>query len=630
MSNQPTLHDQRSSATLTEDDRAISNEVACSPAHDLRVKSPAADHWDIMIIGAGLAGLALARQLLLNTDKRILLVDKRTEFPPAKQKVGEATVQLSAYYYARVLDLEEHLMQQHYLKYNLRFYWKTPGKTNDCYEHYSQSYIRKLSNINTYQLDRNKFEGEMLRVCLENPNFGFHPGCMDLDVTLSETAGPHSFSFRSVVGAVSGTARWVVDTSGRGRFLAKRLGLAREGQIRHGAHFFWVDGLVDIEKLTNLSLQQVRTRPDRTALGHTPAWQATNHFCAEGLWFWTIPLHGKTSLGLVYDNRLITRERVDTIEKLIDWVCEEFPLFARDLPYRNVIHHTALKDFAHDCAQTISPARWAIAGEAGRFTDPLYSPGGDLISLYNTFITDAVQTEDDAELTEKCRLYEQMMEAVYEAYVPTYAISYDALGDQEAFSLKYSWELAIYFSYYVFPFINDLFTDRRFLSVFISRFSQLGRINRSLQAFISSFFQWKKNNRTPPCQIFHFDFTDIKPLAVAEKTFYRVGVSVDEARELLDQQLANLREMARFIATQICASVIGDVGVLTNRRFIERLDINRLQFDPAEICSTYLACANATEEYCWTLDPNVLRPLIEGQTVKGSEDEQEVLVGVGA
>lgn len=587
------------------------------------------EHYDVLIVGAGLAGLALARQLLLNTDKRILLVDKRTEFPPLKQKVGEATVQLSAYYYARVLELEEHLMQEHFLKYNLRFYWKTPGRENDCYEHYSQSYIRKLSNINTYQLDRNKFEGEMLRVNLANPNFDFHPGSTDLDVKLSESREDHSFSFKSSGRELRGRARWVVDTSGRGRFLARRLGLAREGKIRHGAHFFWVEGLVDIERLTNLTPQQVRTRPDRCALGHTPAWQATNHFCAEGLWFWTIPLHGKTSLGLVYDNQLIPRERIDTIEKLIDWVCEEFPLFARDLPYRRVLHHTALKDFAHDCQQTISPARWAIAGEAGRFTDPLYSPGGDLIALYNTFITDAVQTEDDAELAEKCRLYEQLMEAVYEAYVPTYAISYDALGDQEAFSLKYTWELAIYFAYYVFPFINDLFTDRRFLSIFINRFSQLGRINRSLQSFISDFFQWKKHRRTAPGEVVHFDFTDIKPLADAEKTFYRVGVSVEESRRILDEQLANLRELARFVAAQICASVLGDMRVLTNRAFVEGLDINRLDFDPEEIGNSYRTCESSAEKYQWSLDPHVLRHLVEGQSVRAAEDEAEMLAGVG-
>jgi flavin-dependent dehydrogenase len=587
------------------------------------------EHYDVLIIGAGLAGLALARQLLLNTHKRILLIDRRTEFPPPKQKVGEATVQLSAYYYARVLELEEHLMQSHYLKYNLRFYWKTPGLANDCYEHYSQSYIRKLSNINTYQLDRNVFEGEMLRVNLENRNFTFSPGATDLDVKLAEDGREHSFSFKTAQGNVSGRARWVVDTSGRGKFLARRLGLAREGKIRHGSHFFWVEGLLDIEKLTNLSSQQIRTRPDRAALGHTPAWQATNHFCAEGLWFWTIPLHGKTSLGLVYDSRVVPRERVDTIEKLIAWVCEEFPLFARDLPYRRVLHHTALKDFAHDCRQTISPARWAIAGEAGRFTDPLYSPGGDLISLYNTFITDAVQTEDDSELAEKCGLYEQLMEAVYEAYVPTYAVSYDALGDQEAFSLKYTWELAIYFAYYVFPFINDLFTDRRFLSAFIVRFSQLGRVNKSLQSFISDFFQWKKRTRTPPREVFHFDFTDIKPLVAAEKTFYKVGLSADDARLVLDEQLSNLREMARFTAAQICASVLGDTRALTNRRFVEALDINRLRFDPEEIRARFAACEGSAEPYPWTLDPHVLRRLIEGQTDSAAEDESEMLAGVG-
>ena len=106
-----------------------------------------ADHYDVVIIGAGLAGLALSRQLLLYSNKKILLVDKRTEIPPKKQKVGESTVQVSAYYYAKVLDLEEHLQTEHFVKYNLRYYWKTPGKPNDCFEHYSHAFIQKFSNI---------------------------------------------------------------------------------------------------------------------------------------------------------------------------------------------------------------------------------------------------------------------------------------------------------------------------------------------------------------------------------------------------------------------------------------------------------------------------------------------------
>ena len=81
---------------------------------------------DVLIIGAGLAGLTLARQLLLSRPEiRILMVDRGAEIPTPKQKVGEATVQVSGYYYSRVLEMEEHLLREHFLKYNLRFYWKS-------------------------------------------------------------------------------------------------------------------------------------------------------------------------------------------------------------------------------------------------------------------------------------------------------------------------------------------------------------------------------------------------------------------------------------------------------------------------------------------------------------------------
>jgi glycine/D-amino acid oxidase-like deaminating enzyme len=102
---------------------------------------------DAVILGGGLAGLSLARQLILTSSKKILLLEKRPHIPPARQKVGEATVQLSGYYFSKVLDLEEHLLRKHFMKYNLRFYWKTPGRSNTSYEDYSQSYIRSMSNV---------------------------------------------------------------------------------------------------------------------------------------------------------------------------------------------------------------------------------------------------------------------------------------------------------------------------------------------------------------------------------------------------------------------------------------------------------------------------------------------------
>ncbi len=562
-------------------------------------------HYDVVIIGAGLAGLSLARQLLLTSDKTLLLLDKRADVPPTRQKVGESLVQVGGYYFSKVLDLEEHLLCEHLMKYNLRFYWKTRGRTNHCFEDYSQAYIRPFSNIASYQLDRNKLEAELLRCNCEQANLTYEAPITDLHVSLSDRE-PHTVTFRRHGDEVSLRADWVVDTSGRGKFLTRRLGLAQPNAIRHGASFVWVEGLVDIEKLTALSRQEIRLKRARAAIGHLPLWLATNHFMGEGFWFWVIPLQGKTSLGLVYDRQLFPRERVATPQQLIAWACQEFPLFARDLPHRKILDHGSFKDFSYGCTQTIHPCRWALSGEASRFTDPLYSPGSDFIAFHNTLITDAILTTDASQLAGKCQLYEHVMRSIYESLLPTFAVSYDALGDQETFVLKYTWELAVYFAFFVFPFINDLVTDRLFVLSYLSKFSRLGTINKNLQAFMSAYYQWKKVAREPRREPLFHDFADIGALRTAESAFYRVGVSVAEARDILDEQLDNLKALGRYIVAYVSSVVLADERVLRNRAFIEGIDLRNLDFNPHAMSRHYAQCDRSTEPYTWSFNPNVL------------------------
>lgn len=583
----------------------------------MHISPDSIDHYDVVLLGGGLAGLTLARHLLLETDKTVLLLERRSTLPPERQKVGESSVQIGGYYYSRVLDLEEYLWRHHYMKYNLRFYWRSGGRDNSRFEDYSQGYIRKFSNIPSYQLDRNTFEAELLRRNGDDPRCDILLGVSELDVELAEAgpaagrvaAGPHRIAFTHNGEAREVEADWVVDTTGRNKVLARRLGLRKSNPIRHASFFWWVDGLVDVDRLTDLSRGEIRKKKERRAQGHLPAWLATNHFCDEGLWFWVIPLQGKTSLGLVFDKEGVDFEYKDvsTVEKATRLVCERFPCLARDLPQRTVLDHGGLTDFSYDCAQTIDGGRWALSGEAGRFSDPLYSPGSDLIAIHNTLIVDAIATTDPDELETKCRTHEQLMRAVYQAYIPTYATSYDALGDAEVFSLKYTWELTIYFAGYVFPFINDLFTDRRFVLAFLRLFSRLGPVNDNLQRYLSDYYQWKKEHRRPPAEPVFHDFSSLGPLAEAEKTFYEVGVSVEAARDILARQMQNVEDLGRFILAYIISVVMDDEGLLSNRELIRSLDVYEARFDPEAIREQVHRVGGEPGTHTWSFDPAVLR-----------------------
>src|SRR5262249_42876667 len=115
----------------------------------------------------------------------------------------------------------------------------------------------------------------------------------------------------------------------------------------------------------------------------------------------------------------------------------------------------------------------------------------------------------------------------------------------------------------------------------------------------------KEHGRRPAGPVFN-DFTELAPLKTAESSFYCVNPAPEEAARLLDRHVANLDELARFVAAHVTSIVVGDRTVLTNAQFVESIDVSNLRFDPDEMRARWSVARADGECYRWTFDPFVL------------------------
>lgn len=538
---------------------------------------------DVIILGGGLAGLTLARQILLQTELSVLQLDKSPELPRLGQKIGESTVQVGGYYLSRVLELEEYLVHKQVMKYNLRFYWPTTGRNNDDILDYSQGYIRKFSNIPTYQIDRNQVEAKLIELNLQNRRYRLRRGAGIQSVLLGEAGSDHRVSFTLEGSAMEAVGHWVIDATGVSRFLTRQLKNRKACELRHGASYFWVDGTVNLERLSRTPYARLRAHPFRRDVGHSPFWMATNHFSGPGYWLWVIPLPERTSFGLVYDEDYVDPEDVTEQAALKEWICQHIPVLAPVLAEKEMLEHGSMRRYAYDCSAILSADRWALTGISGRFSDPLYSPGSDLMAMQNSFILECLKIEDPKALASHVSMFNRLHEALFSAFLPSYRVSYGALGDQEAFTLKYAWELAIYFGFYVFPFVNEHFSDRLFIIGFFRRFARLGPANLKVQNYVQGLSQWKARRGNGNGDPRYFDFSDLEPLARAELCFYEVGHEPEQALRILDQQLESLEEFARFILAHIESRVAGAPELMDDANFVAEIVFEDGHFDEAAI-----------------------------------------------
>lgn len=409
----------------------------------------AGDLHDVLIMGGGLAGLTLALQLRERLPGIDVLVLERRQHPVplARHKVGESTVEIGAHYFAQVLGLEQHLQQAQLRKFGFRFFFSEGRRDLGNVVELGPS--RPLPFV-TYQIDRGLFEN-FLADEARRRGVRFVDGARIRAAELGRDGAPHRVHWDREGEARSGSrgrqrtscARWLVDACGRAGLLKRRLGLAADNA--HGAHAVWfrVARRIEIDRWSDDPAWRARTT--------TPTrWLSTNHLVGAGYWVWLIPLaSGSHSVGIVADPRFHPLERMNTFERAMRWLREFQPLVYDDLdPHRDTLQDFMfLRRFSHDCTQVFSAERWALAGEAGRFLDPFYSPGSDFIGIGNTYTTELIARDRAGlPLAAHTHVFEQLFKTFHDSTLALYVDQYGIFGDAEVLPCKVFWDYTYYWS----------------------------------------------------------------------------------------------------------------------------------------------------------------------------------------
>lgn len=506
-------------------------------------------HYDVVIMGGGLAGLTLSLQLKQEKpDISILVLEKRNDSAPkAAHKVGESTVELGTHYLREVLNLKDYLDEFQLPKHGLRFFF-SPKHKSDITKRVELGPRNRLP-VPSHQLDRGTLENELIRRSREMGNEILLAAKVN-DVELLPDSN-HIVDYSIGEEYYQVEARWAVDATSRHSLLKRKMKFAKEVEHNVNAVWFRVDNEIDVSDWTDDHEWINFLEPGLRRLG-------TIHFMDKGYWLWLIPLSsGATSVGIVADQSFHPFNEINRLDRAMEWMEKNEPLAHKMITpmLDNVLDFKVLKHYAHSSERLYSSDRWAVTGESGVFLDPFYSPGTDFISLNNTWLSDLILRDLAGENIElHANVYEKTHLALFESWIPVYQNKYQLMGSTQIMVVKIFWDWAVYWSIPCLLFTNNGYTNMSVLKRLFSNDDSAGRkfgaLNNRMQSVL---IEW--------CPYDTADFVEkyIDPFDLIFLQEFHKGIEEQfEPRDLIvkiEDNLARLETIAadifRYISNQI-------------------------------------------------------------------------------
>jgi flavin-dependent dehydrogenase len=450
-------------------------------------------HYDVAVLGGGLAGLSIAIQLKrMRPETRVLVTDKRTEpAPEAAFKVGESSVEIGAYYYREVVGMRDHLESVQLRKLGLRFFVPAGGDKTDITRRVEFCTPAHLSAY-THQIDRGRFENELFRRSLKHGADAFR-GWRVQDVELGEDK--HTIKLTQDDEETTVTARWIVDASGRANIMRRKLDIGTDTGHHVNAAWIRLAGGMNYEDWAGDNDEWLDRMPERGLRQY-----ATTHLIDQGYWLWLIPLaSGPISIGVCADPRYHPWEEIESFDGFMNWLRENEPQLFQAIDGRrdDVLDFLRVKDFSYASERVFSKDRWTLVGEAGGFIDALYSPGSDFIAYTNTFSSELITHDLDggeAELEERVKFYNDFFFSLFNTTVLLYRDNYQFFGNPQVWVAKVTYDSLNYFTILGSPFVHGKMAKRED----IERFGEIADIILPLIPRMQQLFKdWHALDQTP-------------------------------------------------------------------------------------------------------------------------------------
>ncbi|HTS73469.1 MAG TPA: NAD(P)/FAD-dependent oxidoreductase [Gaiellaceae bacterium] len=497
-------------------------------------------HYDVAVLGGGLAGLSIALQIKRQRpDTRVLVTDKRAEpAPDAAFKVGESSVEIGAHYYREVVGMRDHLEQAQLRKLGLRFMLPA-GDNSDITKRVEFCTPAHLAAF-THQIDRGRFENELFRRCLKNGAEAFR-GWRVQDVEIGSDA--HTVKLSQEDEETSVTARWIVDATGRANFLRRKLDLVAETGHHINAAWIRLAGGLDFEEWGADDEEWLDRMPER-GLRHF----STTHLIDEGYWLWMIQLAtGPVSIGVCADPRFHPWEEIESFEAFMEWCRAHEPLIYNEIDGRreDVLDFLRVKDFSYASTRVYSPERWALVGEAGGFIDAFYSPGSDFIAFSNTFATELICHDLDggeAELDERVEFYNDFYFKLFNPTIHLYRDNYHFFSNPQVMVAKVVWDSLVYFTVLGSPFVHGKLAKKED----IEKFSEIADMVVPVVPRMQELFRdWHALDQTPYEGVSVLS-RQLKPYIWGQEEIGLPGTD-DELLERARQKVQTIRALAVWI-----------------------------------------------------------------------------------